>query len=338
MHFNAEAQRRRELFLRREAIDLRRDRSKTQDVGHVSRLTSHVLGVLIFLCAESVAWADGTPLSRVGGEAVTVADAARAAAKGGYAIRDEASAERALGEAEDFELLVAGARREGCFEEPDIVQTIRALAVQRLLARKAGAEGALTEPDEATARVWYEANLAEFTRPAVCRGRVLIISKDAADWTSRRDGAVALLATNAPTAFAAAVKAWSTDAAARANGGRTTWLTEGVENRRYPAEVVSALFAQERDGTVVGPVETDRAVYWIQRTELRSGSVTPFEAARPGIARRMEQQSRRDAYAEFVKGLRSSAKIERANDAAKRLLEEARGEGRPPAGPGPAVK
>ena len=278
------------------------------------------------------------PLATVGGAPVTVEDAARAAAKGGYAIRDEAAAERALREAEDFELLVAEARREGCFEDPDIVQTIRALAVQRLLARKAGVQASVPVPDEAAARSWYEANIAEFTRPAVCRGRVLVISKDAADWTSRRDGAAALLATNAPTAFMAAIKAWSTDAAARANGGRTSWLSEGAENRRYPPEVVAAFFAQERDETVAGPVETERAVYWIQRTELRSRSVTPFEAARASIARRMEQQARREAYAEFVKGLRSSAKIERADGAAKRLLEEARGEGRPPAGPGPAVK
>ena len=62
------------------------------------------------------------------------------------------------------------------------------------------------------------------------------------------------------------------------------------------------------------------------------------EAARPGIARRMEQQARREAYVDFVKGLRETATIERAENAATKLLEAARGEGRPPAGPGPATK
>lgn len=300
------------------------------------RETMAVVALMLAACA--LRGEEAAPLSRVGEAAVTVADAARAAAKGGFAIRDEDSAERALREAEDFELLVAEAQREGCFEDPDIVQTIRALAVQRLLAQKAGEEASLPVPDEATARAWYEANVAEFTRPAVCRGRVLAISKDATDWTTRRDGALALLATNAPSAFASAVKAWSTDAAARADGGRTPWLAEGSESRRYPSEVVGALFAQEREGMVAGPVETEHAVYWIQRTELRSGSVTPFEAARAGIARRMEQQARREAYAAFVEELRSAATIKREDGAAKRLLEEARGEGRPPAGPGPAAK
>ena len=99
---------------------------------------------------------------------------------------------------------------------------------------------------------------------------------------------------------------------------------------------MKSVLAQEREGAVAGPIETDRAVFWVQRTELRSGSVTPFEAARPGIARRMEQQARREAYATFVEGLRAAATIERAEDAAATLLEAARGDGQPPAGPGPA--
>ena len=118
----------------------------------------------------------------------------------------------------------------------------------------------------------------------------------------------------------------------------TTWIAEGGENRRYAPEVVAALFAQKQDGVVAGPIETDRAIFWVQRIELRSGSVTPFEAARPGIARRMEQQARREAYADYVKGLRETATIERAENAAAKLLESARGEGRPPAGPGPAAR
>ena len=292
---------------------------------------------LIIFGVEIAARADDAPLSRVAGETVEVADATRAAAKGGYAIRDAESAERALREAEDFALLVAEARRAGLFDDPEIVRTVRSLAVQKLLAREAESV-TVAEPDEAAARAWYEANKAEFTRPAVCRGRILAISKDAKDWEARRDGAAALLATNAPAAFGQAVKAWSTDAAARANGGLTTWLADGGENRRYAPEAVAALFAQERDGAVAGPIETDRAVLWVQRMELRSGSVTPFEAARPGIARRMEQQARREAYAHFVEGLRSAATVERTDKAAEILLESAQGEGRPPAGPGPATE
>ena len=294
------------------------------------------VSALVFFCVGLFALAGEVPLSRVGGEAVAVADAARVAAKGGYAIRDAESAERALHDAEDFALLVAAARREGLFDDPEIMQTIRSLAVQKLLANKSSAVKP-AEPDETAARAWYEANRAEFTRPAVCRGRVLEIAKSAKDWPLRRDGAAALLATNSPAAFGAAVRAWSTDAAARANTGRTTWLTEGKDNRRYAPEVVAALFEQKQDGTVAGPIETDRAIFWVQRTELRSGSVTPFEAARPGIARRMEQQARREAYAMFVEDLRKAATIERAENAAATLLEAARGESQPPVGPGPAT-
>ena len=292
--------------------------------------------VALLLAVTAVASA-AAPLSRVAGETVEVVDAARAAAKGGYAIRDAESAERALHDAEDFALLAAEAKRAGLFDDPEIVRMVRSLAVQKLLARQAESVPA-TEPEEAAARAWYEANLAEFTRPAVCRGRVLSISKDAKDWEARRDGAAALLATNAPAAFGEAVRTWSTDAAARANGGLTTWLAEGGANRRYAPEAVAALFAQEREGAVTGPIETDRAVLWVMRTELRSGSVTPFEAARPGIARRMEQQARREAYATFVGELRAAATIERAENAAATLLEAACGDGQPPAGPGPATK
>ncbi len=293
--------------------------------------------MVALVLAGSVAWADDGALSQVGGMPVTVADAVRAAAKGGYAIRDGESAERALADAEDFALLAEEARREGIFEEDDIVQTVRSMAVQRLLARRAG-EVRGEEPDEEAMKAWYEAHPEEFTRPALGRGRVLEVSKDAADWEARWDAAAAWLAEKGGAGFAEAVKQWSTDAAARAAGGVTGWLAEGQAERRYPAEVTKALFGTGPMGEVEGPLETDRAVYWVQRLEVRSGQTTPFEAARAGVARRMAQEAQRDAYRQFVDGLREGAEIGRADGAAERLLEEAEGEGQPPAGPGPASR
>lgn len=294
-----------------------------------------VVGALVL--AGSVAWADAGALSRVGETPVTVADAARAAAKGGYAIRDEATAERALEEAEDFALLAEEARREGIFDEEDIVQTVRAMAVQRLLARRVE-EVRGEEPDEEAMKAWYEAHREEFTRPAVGNGRVLEVSKDVADWESRRDAAAAWLAERGGAGFAEAVKQWSTDASARATGGVTGWLAEGRTGRRYPAEVTDALFGAGPMGSVEGPLETDRAVYWVQRLEVRSGQTTPFEAARSGVARRMAQEAQREAYRRYVEGLREGVEVVREDGAAGRLLEEAGGEGRPPAGPGPASR
>lgn len=293
--------------------------------------------VVVLVLAGSVAWGDDGALSQVGGMPVTVADAVRAAAKGGYAIRDGESAARALAEAEDFALLAEEARREGIFEEDDIVQTVRSMAVQRLLARRVG-EVRGEEPDEEAMKAWYEAHPEEFTRPAMGRGRVLEVSKDAADWESRRDAAAAWLEEKGGAGFAEAVKQWSTDASARAEGGVTGWLAEGRAERRYPAEVTETLFGTGPMEAVEGPLETDRAVYWVQRLEGRSGQTTPFEVARAGVARRMAQEAQRDAYRQFVYGLREEAEIGRADGAAERLLEEAEGEGRPPAGPGPASR
>lgn len=299
------------------------------------------MGVLVLAVALGAGMAraeeQAAALSRVGETPVTVADAVRAAAKGGYAIRDGESAERALAEAEDFALLAEEARREGIFGEEDIVQTVRSMAVQRLLARRVG-EVRWEEPDEVAMREWYEAHTDEFTRPAVGRGRVLEVSKDVADWEGRRDEAAAWLSEKGGNGFAEAVQKWSTDAAARAEGGVTGWLAEGRAERRYPAEVTEAVFGTGAMGAVEGPLETDRAVYWVQRLEVRSGQTTPFEAARAGVARRMAQEAQREAYRQFVDGLRGDAEIGRADGATERLLEEAGGEGRPPAGPGPGSR
>ena len=291
--------------------------------------------MVAMMALASVSWAEGEALSRVGEMPVTVEDAVRAAAKGGYAIRDGATAERALADAEDFALLAEEARREGIFEEDDIVQTVRSMAVQRLLARRVG-EVRGEDPDEEAMKAWYEAHLDEFTRPAVGRGRVLEVSKDAADWESRRDATSAWMEEKGEAGFAEAVKQWSTDASARVEGGMTGWLTEGRVDRRYPAEVTEALFGAGPMGAVEGPLETERAVYWVQRLEVRSGQTTPFEAARAGVARRMAQEAQREVYRRFVDGLRDEGAVVRDAGAAERLLEEARGDGRPPAGPGPA--
>ena len=58
-----------------------------------------ILGAGIALAADAQERVPPAPLSLVGDEAVKIEDAARAAAKGGYAIRDAESAERALREA-----------------------------------------------------------------------------------------------------------------------------------------------------------------------------------------------------------------------------------------------
>lgn len=292
---------------------------------------------IIILIMASFAKAEDVVLSSIGNENIGVDEAVLAASKGGYTICDENSAERAIQDAEDFLLLVGEAQREGFFHDPEIVQLVRSMAVQKMIARKVASVPSVSL-DEKAEREWYQNNIKEFTRPAVCRGRVLTISKDVANWKERFNNVSSILATNATPKFSDVVCNWSTDASERANGGQTDWICEEKINRRYSPEIVAAFFSLEQNGKIYGPIETDRAVFWISRLELRSGNVTPFEIVRSSIARRIEQQARRKAYFDLIKELRDDAKINRDANAVDNLIKATSGEGLPPAGPGPSVK
>ena len=286
---------------------------------------------LIILCAVSAPVAHGAPLATVAERPVD-ADAVHAmAARNGYAIRDAETAERALRETIDFEVLAAEAEKAGYFADPDIVRTMKSMAVQKLVAAKVDRVNPPELLTEEQLSAYYKDHVDEFTRPAIAKGRVLMVRKD-------RDGAVGKAeeiekALKTKGAFSELVRKYTDDPTARANGGVTPWLVEKQTSRRYPQLVIDALFALTTAQTVSPKIETDGVWYWAQLLELRSGSVTPYETAKRTIARKLAERERLEAYGAYVAGLKDAVKVTIDPQAVSNLLKNVSSGSMPPAGP-----
>ena len=253
------------------------------------------------------------------------------AARNGYDIRDAATAEQALRETADFEVLAVEAERAGYFADPEIVATMKRMAVAKLVAAKvdkAHPPKLLTEEQLAA---YYKAHLdEEFTRPAVAKGRVLFLAKRDG-WEKKVETIEGELKNNA--AFGELARKNSEEAMSRVEGGLTPWLVANRPSRRYPDAVVAALFALKKVGDVSPKIDTEKGCYWIQLAELRSGSVTPYEQAKRTISRKLAERERLEAYGAYVAGLKGAVPVTIDPLAVSNLLKNVSGGSLPPMGP-----
>ena len=284
--------------------------------------------VVAFAKEERVSTA---PLATVAEKPVD-ADAVHAmAARNGYAIQDAETAERALRETIDFEVLAAEAEKAGYFADPDIVRTIKSMAVQKLVAAKVDRVNPPELLTEEQLSAYYKDHVDEFTRPAIAKGRVLMVRKDREGAAGKAEEIEKVLKTKGE--FSELVRKYTDDPTARANGGVTPWLVEKQTNRRYPQVVIDALFALATAQTVSPKIEVTDAWYWVQLLELRSGSVTPYETAKRTIAHKLAERERRDAYSAYVQSLKGTIPVTVDPLAVTNLLKVVTSGSQPPRGP-----
>ena len=274
------------------------------------------------------------PVATVGGGQVSIETVRAVAARNGHDVTRPDSARKALDEAVTFELLAAEATRLGYDRDPDVVDQMKRMMVERLVkdkVDKALPREALTEED---LREYHEQHPEEFRKPGLVRGqvvKVLVRDGDIAAARQRAGEALALLKQGKP--FADVVRTYSDDISGRAVGGVTNWIIEGRPNKRYPEAVTNALFALSSKEETAGPIETDRAVYLLKLVENRPGRVISFEEAKLGIGQKVYRAKRQAAYAEYCKQLRARFPVRIDEGQLRKLSEEARAGDGPPLGP-----
>ena len=295
------------------------------------RLCASALIILSVGIADAQERVPPVVLATVGKTPITQEMVRMTAARNGYDIRDAASAERALRETADFEVLAAEAERAGFFADPEIVATMKRMAVAKLVAAKVDKEHPPKLLTEEQLAAYYKKYVAEeFTRPAVARGRLLFVAKRDG-WEKKVETIEGELKKN--TAFGELAHKHSEEATSRVSGGLTPWLVENRPNRRYPDAVVSALFAIKKVGDVSPKIDTETGCYWIQLTELRSGSVTPYEQAKRTISRKLAERERLEAYGAYVASLKDAVPVSVDPQAVSNLLKNVSSGSLPPMGP-----
>jgi peptidyl-prolyl cis-trans isomerase C len=206
-----------------------------------------------------------------------------------------------------FELLAKEALRRGFDKDPEVVRSMKQVMIQKLLRDEF--ETKLT-PDsiyDADIKAYYEANLAEYVKPAEVRASAIIVKSKA-----QADRIVAEAkgeAGRTNKGFRDLVGKYSIDDEFKLRGGDLRYFA--ADHKDLPAAVVAAAFALPTVGAVSDVVDgKDGKFYILKQTGTRKASTKSLADATPTIRNKLYRDKRVGAQTTFVADLRSKAKVE----------------------------
>ena len=192
------------------------------------------------------------------------------------------------------------ARNEGFLDRPEVQTALRQLVVSRYREACLATNATPIEPSESAVRVAYESQTNAMVRPPAFNVAIFLhevprraTPEKRREARERVEGwrAEVLRASDPAAAFASLVAERSADKATRYRRGEVGWASMDEFQRRFPAEVATAVRAL-RPGDTSDVVETPQGLYLVRVLGQRPASVRAFEEAAPQIRHQLREQNR----------------------------------------------
>ncbi len=180
-------------------------------------------------------------------------------------------------------VLAEAARRAGLMDDVEVKREVER-TLGRILLERAFAADPAPASDEATARAFYQAHLADYTKPEQVRVLAIVLG-------SREDAVRALAEASglADRRFGAVARRRTTDQVSRRRDGSLGWLYVGSRPEDGLVEAAVALRVGE---TTRAPLEFDGRFYILRTVERRAPEPVSFERARASVASRLRAEYR----------------------------------------------
>jgi foldase protein PrsA len=167
-------------------------------------------------------------------------------------------------------------------------------------------------PTATQIKAYYESNKSTFATPAqVHAEHILLASKDKAV------AQTVLAKVKAGGDFAALAKQYSTDPGSKDSGGDLGWAASSA----YVTEFADAVDSMKVND--VRLVESTFGWHVIKLLGHRAATQQTLAEATPAVTQTLQQNAKSDAFAAYLAGLRSKAKIEILDPALKKLIDAA---------------
>ncbi|MET0405278.1 MAG: peptidyl-prolyl cis-trans isomerase [Cystobacter sp.] len=207
-----------------------------------------------------------------------------------------------------FEVLAQEAQRRGLDKDPEVLESLRKLMVQRM-TRQVTEE--LKPPTPAEVRQYYEAHHTEFVRPEQVRLSHIFLA--AAKGDARRAQvkaeALSLLARARQEDFEQLARERSDDAASKSQGGDLGPRTAEELTQTGGAALAQAAFSLQSPQELGPLVETEKGFHLLKLKLRLAGLHHPFESVQERIASRLLAERRTQALEALVKQLREQAQV-----------------------------
>ncbi|MFD2632481.1 SurA N-terminal domain-containing protein [Idiomarina piscisalsi] len=146
-------------------------------------------------------------------------------------------------------------------------------------------------------REYYEQRQQQYTTEEERRVSHILVEHDTENAQQKAEDALQELENGAD--FAEVAESYSDDTFSAEQGGDLDWIERGVMDEDFD----NAAFALENVGDTSGVVETSFGYHIIKLTDLRAGSVTPFEDVKDEVEQRLLAQQAEDRYFELQQKL-----------------------------------
>lgn len=200
----------------------------------------------------------------------------------------------ALSELVRVRVLAAEAERTGLAARVEVRREVD-VVLSRALAREALSANETPRPTAGDVRAYYEAHIADYTRPA--RAKVLAVWVEG-ERDARRVRAMLEGANEAK--FRRVSARFSTDRRLRSRRGELGWFS--VESAGNDPLIVTAALSLERPGQMTAePVRTANGDYvWLRLVERVEAEPVPFDELSRAVESRMMAERRAAAIADLV--------------------------------------
>jgi peptidyl-prolyl cis-trans isomerase C len=199
------------------------------------------------------------------------------------------------------ELLLQVAKKRGIDKDPEMVLKIedlrRAMIIDTLLDEVLRGKNEVSEPE---IRQYYRKNSNRFTEPTEVKVRQIVVGSESA-----LKEVLKRLATGERFENLAAAQ---NPEQLRGEGGSLGYIRRGQLAPVF-APFEEAAFALKNKGDISDVVRTPHGYHLIQLEDKRGSALRPLEQVRETIRAFLQAKKRQDAYLEYVRELKSKAKI-----------------------------
>ena len=283
------------------------------------RISAALLLISALLPACSKKSVGPNVLARVGAREITVEDFERELQWYEKSRRPMPDREALLEQMISRELRLQKAKASGLENDPDVRRRYEAILAGRVddLQLKPQLEQLTVSPEEISAA--FQKEIAHYSRPAKVRLALICIKTDRKATAEKISEAGTRIAEARKAALSlpigtkglgAAAADYSEDQASRYRGGDVGWFDQNRTEYRWPAEVVAAGFALQKNGDVSDVIKAADGLYIVSKTDSRDPVVTPLEQVQNSIQRRLLAEKRQQAEASFNQAIRAFAPVE----------------------------
>jgi len=205
-----------------------------------------------------------------------------------------------------FEVIAAEAKRRGYDQDPEVVQTMKQVMIQKLMKDEFETRVKLEDVPEDDIKKFFEEHKSEYNKPEEVRVSAIIVKKK--DVAQKVAEEAKQPANQDNKAFRDLVAKYSEDEDSKARGGDLRFFA--ADTKEIPADVVKAAFTLQNQGDVSAPIQTDKGFYILKQTGRRKAITKVYDEVKGQIQNRLYRERRQKAMEEFVDGLKKNAKIE----------------------------